>query len=153
LNTHGRTYDQNNPSNPDAMWVWENTPSRTPSQKKEWPQESNYGMNLITSGGGINDAWQRTVPKENDVKEPSKSLWMTEATWVDLLGSAKASATVWPGRIGQARFRHQSKTKQFGTKLIGGVTNVVFCDGHVRSVPGDRVLYDPNGEYLKWEIR
>ncbi|HEY3412706.1 MAG TPA: prepilin-type N-terminal cleavage/methylation domain-containing protein [Armatimonadota bacterium] len=152
-NTHGHSYDQNNANNPDCLWLWTASPALTAVQQKEWPQESSYGMNLITSGGGLNDNWQRTVPKETDVRNPGQTLWMTEATWVDLLGSSIKSANVWPGRIGQARFRHQSKTTNYGTTLIGGVTDVLFTDGHVRSVPGDRVLYDPDAQYLKWELR
>jgi prepilin-type N-terminal cleavage/methylation domain-containing protein len=152
-NTQGTTYDQSKANNPDCTWVWTYSPPQTAAQQKEWPQESNYGMNLITSGGGINDAWQRTVPKETSVKNPGQTLWMTEATWVDLLGSVRPTDNVWPGRIGQARFRHQSKTTTFGTTLVGGVTDVLFTDAHVQSVPGDKVLYDPQGQYLKWELK
>ena len=152
-NTQGITYDWSSPANPDCIWVWDATPARTDAQKKEWPQTSNYGMNLITSGGGLGDGWQRSVPVETSVKDPVRTLWMTEATWVDLLGSIRSTDNVWPGRIGLARFRHQSKTIQFGTKLVGGVTDVLFTDAHVRSVPGDKVLYDPEGQYVKWELR
>lgn len=117
--------------------------------QKEWPQESSYGMNLVISGGNQNDAWQRTVPKETQVKEPARTLYVTEATWVDLLGG------MWPGRVGQARFRHQSKppTLLGGTNLKSGGANVVFCDYHVRFVPGDKLLQYPESEYCKWPIK
>ena len=143
------SYDQNNPNNKDEMWVWNGGTGYTAAMKKEWPQESSYGMNLIISGGGLSDAWQNSVPTETMVKEPARTLYVTEATWVDLLGG------MWPGRIGQARFRHQSKPPSLlgGNTLKSGGANVIFCDYHVRFVPGDKILQYPESEYCKWPMK
>lgn len=107
------------PNAVDSGWIWDYDGS-IPEQKMP---RSNYGLNILLGGGNPDaaspDTWLPASPTESQVNRPSKVIYIMDSRWVDLCGCG----TWAPGRIGMARSRHNEGA------------NVVFCDGHAKSVP------------------
>lgn len=122
--------EQMNPNAYDTGWWW------------NWddpPSVSHYGNNILVSGSNPAnmDNWGDHIPTESEIREPSRTIYLLDARWVDLCGGNL------PGRIGMAKMRHHG----------GG--NTVCCDGHSKWISVELLNKWPwpKNAPVRWDYR
>ena len=121
-----RFSDARDPNALDCGWVWyDNIPSH-------------YGQNVALAGmDPATLSWAKTVVTESDVREPTRVIYLVDATWVDLYGGT------YPGLVGGGKIRHR------------GGANTVCCDGHSRWVSNNELNHYPlpKNAPIRWDYR
>lgn len=130
--------DQGNVNAEDCGWTWNG-------------DKSTYGDNIGLSGWSTASGQWVQPPKEESVISPATVPYIMDSRWVDLHGGAG-----WNGRIGKARFRHQSRfDRNANTNGSGGGLEAVFADGHAAFVHAEAIMQYPKSTdgTITWEAR
>jgi prepilin-type N-terminal cleavage/methylation domain-containing protein len=121
---------------PDGNWFWDTG---------HGVETSSYGANGALQGWSTKRGGWAPPVTATQVREPSRTVYIMDARWVDLIGNLAAD------RIGRARYRHRGVFRA-GDRSAGGL-NVIYADTHCQFVPSNIItLYPDRPENpIRWE--